>query len=299
MIYTLGESLMDIIVESNDKVIVCAGGAMLNVAVSLARAKAGIALISELGDDKTAGFILDFLKTNGVNIRYIKKYYHCNTSLALAHLDENKKPAYTFYKSYPEKRRLLPPANFKKGDILLFGSLYSLDASLRNELKAVLIAAKTGGAFICFDPNIRHSHHFENEETKSALMENLALADLIKGSDEDFENIFGKISFREIFDKVRKINSAAPLVITRGAAGVVAFSKDFKLEFPAIPVKLLSTIGAGDAFNAGIAFAMHKSNLQAVQKNGFSKSLMELLLKSGLSFSAEVCGSVDNYIDPA
>jgi len=289
---------LDIIVESPDKIISRPGGAMLNVAVSLARTKTDVSLISELGDDQTSAFIIDFLKKNKVKTRYIKKYYHSNTSLALAYLDEEKKPNYTFYKSYPENRNLIYPTNFSENDILLFGSLYSLDTALRNQLQEVLIAAKRGGAFLCYDPNIRHSHHFENEATKTNLMENLALADLIKGSDEDFENIFGKLSFEQILIEVRKVNPTAPLLITRGAAGVVAFSKDFKLELPAIPIQLLSTIGAGDAFNAGLAFAMQKENLHKAQQNGFSKSQMELLLKSGLSFSASVCQSADNYIDP-
>ena len=289
---------MDIIVESPDKIISRPGGAMLNVAVSLARTKTDVSLISELGDDQTSAFIIDFLKKNKVKTRYIKKYYHSNTSLALAYLDEEKKPNYTFYKSYPENRNLIYPTNFSENDILLFGSLYSLDTALRNQLQEVLIAAKRGGAFLCYDPNIRHSHHFENEATKANLMENLALADLIKGSDEDFENIFGKLSFEQILIEVRKVNPTAPLLITRGAAGVVAFSKDFKLELPAIPIQPLSTIGAGDAFNAGLAFAMQKENLHKAQQNEFSKSQMELLLKSGLSFSASVCQSADNYIDP-
>ena len=296
MIYTLGESLLDIIVENRDKVITRAGGSMLNVAVSLARAKVDVTLISELGDDQTSAFIVDFLKMNKVNTRYIKKYYHNNTSLALAFLDADKKPTYTFYKSYPDIRNLLSPAYFGGGNILLFGSLYSLDASLRNHLKEVVIAAKRGGAFICYDPNIRHSHHFENKVTKANLMENMALADLIKGSDEDFENIFGKHSFEDYLKEVRKLNPNAPLIITRGAAGVVAFSGDYKLELPAIPVDPISTIGAGDAFNAGIAFAMNTGNFHRDREKGFNKNQMEVLLKSGLSFSAEVCASVDNYV---
>jgi len=298
MIYTLGESLLDIIVESPDKVITRPGGAMLNVAISLARAKADVSLISELGDDKTAGFIVDFLKSNNVETRYIKKYFRSNTSLALAFLDEDKKPTYTFYKSYPQNRRLLCPNTFLAGDILLFGSIYSLDSSLRNELLEVLISAKRGGAFICYDPNIRHSHHLENEATKNALDENLAMADLIKGSDEDFENIFGKRTDEEYHTEIRKINPSAPLIITHGAAGVAAFFQDSKLEFPAIPVVPVSTIGAGDAFNAGLAFAMLRADLHLDKQNGFTKNQMEILLKSGLSFSAEVCASVDNYIDP-
>ena len=296
MIYTLGESLLDVIVESPDKVITRPGGAMLNVAVSLARTKLGVSLISELGDDATSTFILDFLKTNQVKTRYIKKYYRNNTALALAFLDEYKKPVYTFYKSYPKNRRLLSPGDFGEGDVLLFGSLYALDSNLRNELRELIITAKRGGAFIYYDPNIRNSHHLENETTRNALNENLALADFIKGSDEDFENIFGKRPFDTYLSEVRKLNPTAPLVITRGAAGVVAFWQDNKIELPAVRIKPVSTIGAGDAFNAGMACAMVQSGLNEQKQKGFSKNQMEAMLQSGLAFAASVCSSKDNYI---
>jgi fructokinase len=296
MIYTLGESILDVIVENPDKVISRAGGAMLNVAVSLARLQVDVSLISELGDDQTSAFIIDFLKESGVNTRFVKKYYHNNTSLALAFLDADKKPTYTFYKTYPINRNLLCPPEFTNSDILLFGSFYSLDAALRNQLREVLIAAKRGGTFICYDPNIRNNHPLEDEETRNALNENLVMADLIKASDEDLENIFGKLAVEEYVKKVRKLNPEAPLIVTQGAAGVVAFFPDYKLELPAIPVEVVSTIGAGDAFNAGITFAMQQGNYHRDKQKGFSKNQMEILLKSGLSFSSAVCASTDNYI---
>jgi fructokinase len=58
MIYTLGESLLDIIFSSEDEIIARPGGSMLNTSVSLARCGKAVHLISELGDDKTAGIIL-------------------------------------------------------------------------------------------------------------------------------------------------------------------------------------------------------------------------------------------------
>lgn len=296
MIYTLGESLLDVIIENPDKVNTRPGGAMLNVAVSLARTKTAVSLITELGDDQTSKFLLDFLAENQVNIDYIKKYYQCNTTLALAFLDELKKPTYTFYKSYPKNRRLLCPARFDRNDILLFGSLYALDRSIRNELISILTAAKQAGVFICYDPNIRHSHHLEDKDTRNALKENIALADMIKGSDEDFENIFGKQPLDAHLNEVRKLNPMAPLIITRGDAGVAAFAGDFKIELPAISIDVVSTIGAGDAFNAGITFAMNQLDLQKKREERFSRKEVELVLKKGLSFSAAVCSSIENYI---
>lgn len=296
MIYTLGESLLDVIIENPDMVSSRPGGAMLNVALSLARSNTAVSLITELGDDQTAKFILDFLSENQVDSNYIKRYSQCNTTLALAFLDENKKPTYTFYKSYPKNRKLLSPTHFGSNDMLLFGSLYALDNTVRKELSNILEAAKKAGVFICYDPNIRNGHHLENENTREALKGNIALADLIKGSDEDFENIFGKQSFDTYLNEVRKLNPIAPLVITRGNEGVVAYSGDSKIEMPAISIEIVSTIGAGDAFNAGMTFAISQLNLQKKRKEGFLVQELEESLRKGLEFSAAVCQSIDNYI---
>lgn len=287
---------MDVIIDNPDMVSTRPGGAMLNVAVSLARTNTNVSLITELGDDQTSRFILDFLFANHVKISQVKKYYQCNTTLALAFLDKDKKPTYTFYKSYPKNRRLLCPVHFESNDILLFGSLYALDSAIRKELTNILGAARKAGVFICYDPNLRHSHHLEDESTRKALEENIALADLIKGSDEDFENIFGKQSFDVYHNEVRKLNPKAPLIITRGGVGVVAYSANTKLELPAIPIEVVSTIGAGDAFNAGMAFALNQFDVGKIREKGLESKEVELLLRKGLSFSAAVCNSIDNYI---
>ena len=69
--------------------------------------------------------------------------------------------------------------------------------------------------------------------------------------------------------------------------------------FPTAPVeKIVSTIGAGDNFNAGIIYAL--------VKNGFGKAGLErltaddwaLLVPTAMKFSANVCGSLYNYVDP-
>ncbi|MFK5857387.1 MAG: PfkB family carbohydrate kinase, partial [Bacteroidota bacterium] len=80
MIYTLGESLLDIIITSIDDTVVRPGGAMLNTAVSLGRSNLEVYLITELGDDDTASLITSFLHNNKVSSKYIKLYSKNNTS---------------------------------------------------------------------------------------------------------------------------------------------------------------------------------------------------------------------------
>ena len=90
MVYTLGESLLDIIITTFDDVVVRPGGAMLNTAVSLGRLNVDVRLITELGDDDTSKMIISFLQSNNVASEFVQSYNNNNTSLALAFLDANK-----------------------------------------------------------------------------------------------------------------------------------------------------------------------------------------------------------------
>ena len=119
MVFCLGESLLDIIISSPDDVVVRPGGAMLNAAISIGRCNIKVTLISELGDDDSADMILTYLQKNNVEASFIKCYKNSKTSLALAFLDENKKPKYSFIKNYPEQRAIAENIHLTKSDILL------------------------------------------------------------------------------------------------------------------------------------------------------------------------------------
>ena len=91
---------MDLIFKSDSDIIAKAGGSMLNLSVSIGRCGIDISLISELGDDIVGDKIVNFLRENKVDERYINRYYHNKSPLALAVLDENSVPTYSFYNPY-------------------------------------------------------------------------------------------------------------------------------------------------------------------------------------------------------
>ena len=293
MIYTLGESLLDIIFETTGKVTATPGGAMLNVAVSLARRETETMLISEWGDDMIGAKIDSFLKENTIDTTFVRRYKNIKTSLALAFLDEEAKPSYSFYKHYPEKRSLITNIDFTDRDFLLFGSLYSLDPAIRKDILSIVKKAKQQGAFVIYDPNIRHAHHLKNINIKDAIIQNITISDMVKGSDEDFNNIFGEGDTAFWIGKIKTINKDAIIVNTLGAKGSVADIKGVLIEKSSLPVKVVSTVGAGDAFNAGMLFKMNQlknsiSNLNINQWND--------ILYTATIFASEVCGRKENYV---
>jgi len=296
MIYTLGESLLDIIINSIDDAVVVPGGAMLNTAVSLGRSKLKVSLISELGDDDTSVLITSFLKSNNVSLNQLKLYSNNNTSIALAFLDKNKKPKYTFIKNYPDKRNFTNIPDFTSKDILLFGSMYSIDKNIRPSVLSIINNASIHDSIIIYDPNIRNASHLTNPILLDALIQNIEISDIIKGSDEDFTNIFGDNNIQNQISEIRKINKRALIIITLGGDGVVTDLAGHTTRLPAIKTNIVSTIGAGDAFNAGIIFALSNLNLRRNNLMKISNEKLEQILKSGLLFSSKVCATLDNYI---
>ncbi|MBC8319478.1 MAG: carbohydrate kinase [Bacteroidetes bacterium] len=296
MVYTLGESLLDIIISSIDDVVVRPGGAMLNAAVSLGRYDVEVSIITELGDDDTSELIISFLKKNNVVTDFVQVYNKNNTSLALAFFDNNKKPKYTFIKNYPDNRNFKAIPKFEEGDILLFGSLYSIDKQIRKSILSILNRARKCKAIIIYDPNIRNAHHLSNHELMSAVHQNIKLSHIIKGSDEDFANIFGTTDNSVQISEIRKINKEAFIIITLGADGVIADFQQHTITLPAYSTKVISTIGAGDAFNAGIIYALVQMKLQNSNFRSTLADSVENILSSGLNFAAKVCNSIDNYI---
>jgi fructokinase len=296
MVYTLGESLLDIIISSIEDAVVRPGGAMLNTAVSLGRSDVEVSIITELGDDDTSGLITSFLKSNNVSTNFVRCYSNNVTSLALAFLDNNKKPKYTFIKNYPEIRKLADVPLFTSGDILLFGSLYSLDKKIRESILSIVNNARNNNATIIYDPNIRNAHYLEDKELINSFYENIKMSHIIKGSDEDFTNIFGSSDIKVHLAELRKINSNALIIITLGADGVIADVSGKIIKLPAMQTNVVSTIGAGDAFNAGVILALGNSKFLNKDIAKATSSFIESMLNSGLHFSSKVCASLDNYL---
>ncbi len=296
MIYTLGESLLDIIIADDGKTSAKPGGAMLNAAVSMARNGMEVSLITETGDDLTAKYIIDFLKTNGVYTSYITKYKNIKTPLALAYLDKNKKASYSFYKNYPENRKLKIPKSFSPNDILLFGSIYATDTAVSKYITEIIDKFTASGGLLIYDPNIRRSNNLKDKNIKDKIDGYLKKAVIIKGSDEDFSNIFGTVNIETQLEHLHLLNPHALHIITRGEKGAIGKIEDLRAGQQAYEIIPVSTVGAGDAFSAGIISYLYKNKTYAKPLKELGKDNLKALLKTGVDFATKVCLTEENYI---
>ena len=292
---TIGETIYDIIFSQGQPVAAKPGGSMLNTAVSLGRSGISTEMITELGDDQIGKLVVDFLRENGVSTSFIKPAKGFKTPVSIAFLDEQGDAQYSFYKNYPINRQEISLPETKKGDVVLFGSFYSLDMAIRDRIIFFLQKAKRNGALIVYDPNIRKNHLEEIRKLIHLVEENIATADIVRGSDEDFENLFGLTEPNEIFNRIKQAG-CKHLIITKGKKGAEIFSDNFKVEIPAKEIEVVSTIGAGDAFNAGIIFGIIMNGYTVDDLVNINQDSWNELLGFGINFAADVCQNYDNYI---
>ncbi|MEN8225358.1 MAG: carbohydrate kinase [Bacteroidota bacterium] len=291
-IYTIGETVYDIIFKDEEPVTAKAGGTMLNTAVSLGRLSLPVSFISEYGVDHAGDIINGFLEKNGVDTSLVYRYKEGKTAISLAFLNELNDAQYTFYKHYPEKRLPLDLPAFSRGDILLFGGFYSLMPEVRSSLISFVKAAKAAGALIIYDPNIRSPHKNEITALRELIYENLSLAELVRGSDEDFKTIFDIPTGRMAYDIVNSYGCNY-LVYTKSNVGVEFYYPGGVIDVEVPPVTTVSTIGAGDSFNAGLIYEFFK--LKKLSKT-FSSQEFAKSIKTAISFGSHVCTHYENYI---
>jgi fructokinase len=294
-IYTIGETVYDIVFKGGKPVIAIPGGAMLNSSVSLGRLGLPVSYITELGQDEVGDMIFTFLNKNGVNTSFIYRFEDGKTALSLAFLDEDEKASYSFYKQYPEKRLASGIPDPGEDDIVLFGSFFSLSDEVRKPLTSFIGSAAGSGSLIIYDPNYRKPHGSELPHLKDYLKENISFADIVRGSDEDFQFICGAKNADEAFGYVRK-NGCSILIYTVGSDKVEFRSEKFSFSLPVPDVKVVSTIGAGDNFNAGIIFGLSKYGIGKNDLSDTSSVSWYSIIETAISFGSHVCCSYENYI---
>jgi len=158
--------------------------------------------------------------------------------------------------------------------------------------------AREKGCILIYDPNFRKPHLHELEKLKPYIIENIALSDLVRASDEDFNLVFGVDNATDAFE-ILKQNGCGNLVYTANSKDVVMMSREVTVSHPVPAIVPVSTIGAGDNFNAGLIWTIANHRVTKEGMGHLSKNIMENILANGVSFSAEVCMSYDNYISDA
>ena len=293
-IFGIGETVLDVIFKEGQPQAAKAGGSVLNSVVSMGRIGLPVSFISEYGADDVGDIIDSFLNMNGVNTSSVHRYDDGKTTLALAFLNEKNDAHYSFYKDYPSKRLNIEFPRLQKDDILQYGSFYAIWPEIRNQIRKFVQTSHDAGALVVYDPNFRKSHLDELTALKPLIIENMRMASLVRGSDEDFKNIFRVNSPDEAWEVVK--NYCKCLVYTASTDGVYVRTESYSGKFPVRSITPVSTIGAGDNFNAGMITSVYRLGLGRDQIAKVGEKEWTLIIETAVSFATHVCLSYENYI---
>lgn len=290
----IGETVFDIIFKDNKPVNAIPGGSTFNSMISLGRCGVPATFLSETGDDHIGNLICSYLDENGVSSVDVDK--NGKSHLSLAFLNDRNDANYVFYKDHPHDKAEMRIPNINADDIVLFGSYFAINPVIRHKVKTLLDYARKQGAIIYYDLNFRASHKDEKDLLLPTIIENFGYADIIRGSNEDFEIVFGDTNFTSIAN--REFMQGKTLIYTCGSEPtLLKTSQETVIPHAVLPIEVVSTIGAGDNYNAGVIFSLIRDN---ISRDSLKKSLTEEqwhdILNTAQSFSAECCKSMENTV---
>ena len=294
----IGETVLDIIFKNNQPIGAVPGGSVFNGIISLGRAGVPASFISETGNDRVGQQICQFLKDNSVNADNICVYPESKSPISLAFLNENNDAEYIFYKDHPHDQLEFVYPDIQPDDIVMFGSYYAVNPVIRPQVTAFLDYAKNKGAIIYYDVNFRASHRHEVMKLTPNILENLEYADIVRGSTEDFEVMFKKTD-AEVIYRSQIAFYTKNFIMTQGSQPVEMRAEGgLKKQYAVEPMETVSTIGAGDNFNAGFVYGLIKYGVtREMVASGFDEALWDEVIACAQRFSANVCKSIDNSID--
>lgn len=298
-----GETVFDIVFKNGQPQAAVPGGSTFNSIVSLGRTAArdfsgtNVRMLACTGDDHVGDIVSSFLADNGVNPEAIVRLPSTQTTVSLAFLDDSNDAKYEFYKdSSTLAADAVPELTFFDDDILLYGSFFAVDPLSRHIAVEMLHRANDAGAFIYYDLNYRRNHIRRLPELMGNIKDNCRASSVVRGSIEDFECIFGISDPCEVYE--RQMKELCPILIcTCGSEPIHLFTGKEHFIYPVEVVETVSTIGAGDNFNAGFIYGLIASGIDKNSLHSLKKYEWDKLISTAASFSSATCRSMWNYVD--
>lgn len=293
----IGETVLDIIFRDEKPISALPGGSTFNAIISLGRSGVKASMISETGNDRIGQNIIKFMESNGIDASYVNVYPESKSPLSLAFLNDHNDADYIFYKDHPHDRIDYVYPEVNADDIVLFGSFFALNPVIRPQVYAFLDYARQRDAILYYDVNFRASHKNEVMKVTPNLLDNLEMADIVRGSSEDFEILFRQHDADTVY-RSQIAFYTKKFIYTRSADPVeVRGDSGFSKQYPVLPTETVSTIGAGDNFNAGFIYGLIKNGITRQHiDQGLTESQWDALVSSALDFSAECCRDIYNYV---
>lgn len=281
----IGEALIDIVERDGRVIGEHVGGSPLNVAVGLGRLGRGVDFLTHIGTDDNGHRIARHLKDSGVHL-VSGSTGAARTPTATALLDAAGAATYEFDLDWqvPSTADIRPPVVAHTGSIAAVLGTGALAT-------AALLDTYRTDATISFDPNVRPALIADREQAIARIERIVERADVVKASDEDLRWIDPSRAPEQIATAWQKMGPKI-VVVTLGERGALAVCGAGSIHIEAPPVRVVDTVGAGDAFMTGLIDALWSLDLlgggRRAALSTISVTTLEDILRSAARVSAYV-----------
>ncbi|MEP6639601.1 MAG: PfkB family carbohydrate kinase [Chloroflexota bacterium] len=249
MIVVAGEALIDLIVYPDGRLSAVSGGGPFNTARTIGRLGVEVAFLGRLSTDRFGGILAAALSDDGVDLRWAVRT-EAPTTLAVAELDEGGAASYRFHLAETSAPGLtledtLAVIRSEPGAIHV-GTLGLVVEPMATALAAA-VARADAGTFVMVDPNCRPRVIVDREAYLARLRGIMGRADVVKVSADDLSYL---VPDATPLDAARTLvaDGARTILLTDGGCPVTVLSEAFAFELPVPAVRIVDTVGSGDAF---------------------------------------------------
>ncbi|MGI5321040.1 carbohydrate kinase family protein [Actinomadura nitritigenes] len=281
-VVVIGESVMDVIGDPAGSGSMTPGGSPLNVAVALGRLEVPVQFLTALGSDAYGDRILAHLRDAGADVVSAGPV-GAGTPVATAELAADGSAHYDLEFTWS----LRPDVPVSEAGLLHAGSLALFLRPGAGRVAEILAAARRRGAVVSIDPNIRPSLLPPLPEVRRRFEDLCAHADIVKLSDEDASWLYPGLAPGDLLGKLLGLG-ASLAGLTTGADGSLLASGDHRVHVPAAPARVVDTIGAGDAYMAGLLYKILEQDLARSLRR--PRGLPDDTLRTIGSFAARTAG---------
>jgi fructokinase len=257
----IGESLIDIVERDEQVTAEHVGGSPLNVAVGLGRLGRGVDFLTRIGDDPYGVRIAEYAKTAGVQL-VSGSATAARTPTARVRIGDDGSADYVFDLDWQLSGAppVAPPLLVHTGSIAAVQEPGCLAV-------AALIDTYRVSATVSFDPNMRPALIADPDLARQRIAHLVERSDIVKASEEDLRWIDPE---RPPERTARTWLGLGPSIVavTMGDGGAMAVCEAGEARVAARPVQVVDTVGAGDAFMAGLIDALWAMDLLGADLRG-------------------------------
>ena len=279
-VLVVGEALIDIVAgEDGDRELV--GGSPANVAVGLARQGHRTRLLTRVGDDERGRRIAEQIERSGARLDE-RSFSGEPTSTARARLRADGSAEYDFAITWDVPA--IAADDLRAVRAVHTGSIALFLEPGGTAVLETLRAARTAGAIVSVDPNIRPALVGDHAAALARFGEAAASADLVKLSDEDAHWLYPDLDDEEVLDEIAALGPRL-VVLTRGAEGLLARGPHGLVESAPLVVTVADTIGAGDAAMASLVSSALDDDRLFTSPDALETALRRAAVTAGITVS--------------